>query len=152
MRKNIVPDSNVFSKLVCIEHDTPQAKEFFKRCLRENHRLIVPELFKYEIASVSQKKQTDLMKTLDMYEAQVDTIMTVASPSRNVWETAQKIIKTGHQKSGYPSIYDSVYHGLAIELDATYLTSDKKHFAKAKDFNHICLLENWEMIFDNNND
>lgn len=148
MRKNIIPDANVFSKLVCIEDDTPQAKEFFKYCLRKNHRLIVPELFKYEIASVSKKKQTDLMKTLDMYEAQVNTIMTVASPSRDVWEQAEIITKEGHPKSGYPSIYDSIYHALAIKLEATFLTSDKKHFAKTKQFKNICLLENWETIFD----
>ena len=52
-----------------------------------------------------------------------------------------------HEKSGFPTIYDSIYHALAIQLDAVFLTADKKHYAKAKEYGHIKLLSEWETIF-----
>lgn len=56
--------------------------------------------------------------------------------------------RTGHDKSGYPSIYDSIYQSLAMQVEGVFLTADKKHFAKTKQFKHICLLKDWETIFD----
>ena len=58
-----------------------------------------------------------------------------------------KIASTGHEKSGFPSIYDSIYHALAIHEKAVFLTADKRHYEKSKSFGHICLLKDWENLF-----
>ena len=64
-------------------------------------------------------------------------------PSRQVMTLAETIASTGHEKSGFPDVYDSIYHALALELSATFVTADRRHFAKAKQFGHMELLSEW---------
>jgi predicted nucleic acid-binding protein len=146
--KIIVPDANIFTKTIYNEKDSKTAQDFFVHCLKENHKLIVPELFKYEIAQVCFKNDGDLEKLLDRFQAHAHTILTVTAPDKDTWLQAKEIADTGHEKSGYPSIYDSIYQSLAMQVEGIFLTADKKHFAKTKQFGNICLLENWETIFD----
>lgn len=146
--KIIVPDANIFTKTIYNEKDSKTAQDFFVHCLKQKHLLIVPELFKYEIVQVCFKNDGDLKKLLDRFQAHTHTILTVTSPNTETWLQAKKIADTGHEKSGYPSIYDSIYQSVAIHAKGTFLTADKKHFAKSKQFGNICLLENWETIFD----
>jgi predicted nucleic acid-binding protein len=143
----VVPDACVFTKLLYPEHDSDEARIFFKTCARTNTRLVVPELFKYEIAEVTRYKGGQLAKTLNLFDAHAMAILTVASPDRATWLLAEEIHNQGHEQSGFPTIYDSIYHALAIQLDAIFLTADKKHYAKAKDYGHIKLLNEWETIF-----
>lgn len=144
---NIIPDANIFTKLFLQEKDSQEARIFIKTCVLTNARLIVPELFKYEIYAVTIKRNESLVKTIELFEAHVATILTVVSPSKEVWLKAEEITKLGHQNSGYPSLYDSIYHALAIESNGTFLTADKRHYEKVKNLGHIELLENWESIF-----
>ena len=46
----------------------------------------------------------------------------------------------GHGKSGYPEFTDCLYHSVALLNDAIFVTNDKKHVAKVKDFGSIVLL------------
>ncbi len=146
-RKIVVPDACVFAKLLHPEHDSEEAKIFFKTCARTNTKLVVPEIFKYEIAEVTRYKEEQLAKMLDLFDAHTKAILTVSSPDRETWLLAEEIVNQGHEKSGFPTIYDSIYHALAIQLNAVFLTADKKHYAKAKEYGHIKLLSEWETIF-----
>ena len=145
--KIIVPDANVFTKLFHPEKDSHQAKAFFETCATTNSKLVVPELFKYEIAETTRYANEDILKTIKLFDIFIRSILTVASPNEEAWLLAEKIAQTGHPKSGYPSMYDSIYHSLAIQLDGVFLTADKKHFEKAKNFEHIQLLKDWDKIF-----
>lgn len=145
--KLIVPDANIFAKLLHPEPDSLEAKVFFKTCVATGARLVVPELFKYEIAEVTRYHKGSLAKTLDLLDAHLNAIMTIASPDRDSWLLAEEITQNGHDKSGFPTIYDSIYHALAIRMDGTFLTADKRHYAKAKSFGHIKLLKDWESVF-----
>jgi len=136
---SIVPDSNVFMKLLYEEHDSNEAKVFFKTCAQTDTKLIVPELFKYEIAEVTRYYQGSLNKTLQLFKTMEKALLTVVSPTTDMWLLAEEITQKGHRQSGYPSIYDSIYHAIAIINKATFLTSDKKHYAKSKDFGNIQL-------------
>ena len=147
MTKLIIPDSNIFIKLLHPEHDSEEVKVFFKTCAELNTKLIVPELFKYEISAVACSFKCDLKKTLDLYYMHTRAIMTVSTPNEETWLLAEKITQAGSQQSGFPSLYDSIYHALAINLNGVFLTADKKHYDKAKEFGHIALLEVWESIF-----
>lgn len=144
--KIIVPDANVFAKLLHPESDSNEAKIFFKACAARKIRLVVPELFKYEIAEVTRTKNEQLLKTLALFDAHARSILTVASPNTEAWLLAEEISKSGHVKSGFPSIYDSIYQALAIQLDAIFLTADKRHYSKAQGYGHIALLEDWESV------
>ncbi len=52
----------------------------------------------------------------------LNAIMTLSSPDRDSWLLAEEITQKGHDKSGFPTIYDSIYHALAIRMDGTFLT------------------------------
>ena len=147
MSKIIVPDSNLFIKLFHPESDSEDAKVFFKTCAELNSNLIVPELFQYEISAVVCEKHCDLKPVLDLFLSFKHSILTVTVPDESTWLLAEKIVRNGHPKSGFPSIYDSIYHALAIQSGGVFLTADEKHFSKAKDFQHITLLKDWENIF-----
>ena len=54
------------------------------------------------------------------------------------------IVSDGQKNSGFPSLYDSVYHALAINNNCHFVTADKRHEAKTKQFGHIVLLDQWE--------
>ena len=147
MNKIIVPDACVFTKLFYDEPDSTEASIFFKTCAATGTKLVVPELFKYEIAEVTRYYKAPLAQTLDLFDAHINAIMTVSTPDRETWLLAESIAQKGHEKSGFPTIYDSIYHALAIRLDGIFLSADKKHYAKAKDYGHITLLKDWEGIF-----
>jgi hypothetical protein len=53
---------------------------------------------------------------------------------------AEKIDTTGHAKSGYPALNDSIYHAMAIERGGVFVTADRRHFAKSKQFGSVVLL------------
>ena len=55
-----------------------------------------------------------------------------------------EMVRSGHPKSGFPSLYNSCYHALAIERDMTFITADKRHKTKTKVFGHILLLNEWK--------
>ncbi|MBL4746211.1 MAG: type II toxin-antitoxin system VapC family toxin [Flavobacteriaceae bacterium] len=147
MDKIVVPDSNIFAKLLFQEGDSYVAKGFFEYCVINNITLVVPELFIYEIMSITQYYKGDMKKSISHIEAHKGVNLIISSPSLAMWQTAQKISNAGHSKSGYPSMYDSIYHALAIEGKGTFITADKRHFSKTENQGHICLLENWKSLF-----
>ena len=147
MSKSIVIDSNLFIKQFIEEEDSSDVRVFFKTSAETNTGLLVPELFKYEIVQITVKKNQSLDNTLHLLHLHTDLNLQIVAPSKAVWLQAEKIAKQGHKNSGYPSIYDSVYHALAIESDAIFLTADKRHYAKAKSFGNIKLFRDWESIF-----
>jgi predicted nucleic acid-binding protein len=150
MASIIVWDSNIFAKLLFEEPDSATARDFISACMeREDITVIVPELFTYELANITQYYDGDVTQTIAAIEAPLSSNMISVSPNQQAWVLAEKIVRSGHKKSGYPSMYDSIYHALAIQSDGVFVTADKKHFAKSKDFQHICLLQNWQSLFDN---
>jgi len=143
----LVPDSNVFMKLLFDEVDSDEARVLFKTCALSQTHLLVPELFKYEIAEVTRYFKASLAKSLTLFDAHEQTIMRVIPPTKDMWLLAEEISLLGHQQSGYPSIYDSIYHAIAIKEKAIFITADKRHYHKSKSFGNIQLLENWEKVF-----
>jgi len=61
-------------------------------------------------------------------------------PTAKVRIHAIKMAGHGHKKSGYPEFTDCLYHSLALLNDAIFITNDKKHLAKVKNFGNIRLL------------
>ena len=147
MQKTFIIDSNLFAKILHPEHDSGEAKIFFKTCVKFNIKLFAPDLFKYEIAEVTRYHKGSLQKTRDLLHSFENSILSINDPNDDMWLLAEKIVDTGNPKSGFPSMYDSIYHAMAICMDSVFITADKKHFEKAKSFNHICLLDEWETMF-----
>lgn len=141
MTKNIiVVDANVAVKMLHHESDSEQARAFFKFCTVEGTRLLVPEHFLYELVSVCQRVGVSVESVLDFFHALKGSILTVVTSQKETWLQAENIAQDGNKNSGFPSIYDSIYHALAIEAGGIFITADKRHFAKASQHEHITML------------
>ena len=145
--KNIILDANIGIKILHSESDSEVAQKFLQACITENRKFFVPEHFLYELVNVCQRLGVQITNALKLFEAMKGSLLTIMTPEYSTWLLAEKIAKEGHQKSGFPTMYDSIYHALAIETNGVFVTADKRHFAKAERFFHICLLENWYSLF-----
>lgn len=144
--KTLIVDANVIAKMFVEEDDSQQAIDFLRGCVAKNIQVQAPELVKYEIAQIALKKKYNIDDVMGLFEDNIETLVEICAPDRQVWKEAEKICQHGHVKSGYPSMYDSVYHAMAIIKDGTFITADKRHYEKAKSFGHISLLKDWESI------
>ncbi|MGU9961846.1 MAG: type II toxin-antitoxin system VapC family toxin [Candidatus Puniceispirillales bacterium WSBS_2018_MAG_OTU23] len=143
----IILDANIVVKILHEEGDSKAAKDFLSACTQNNTQVLVPEHFLYELISVCQKLDIEVFDVLKFFRAMKDSIVTVVMPDDRTWLLAEKISKEGHEKSGFPSMYDSIYHALAIVHKGVFVTADQTHFAKTKTISHISLLRDWVDIF-----
>lgn len=143
----IVIDANIVVKVLHDETDSAIAQDFLKACVKRNARLIVPEHFTYELMNVALRLGVDIAQAFDLQTSLKDTLLTFVTPQKPTWLLAAKISKHGHSKSGFPSLYDSIYHALAIEAQGIFITADKRHVAKAESFESVMLLKDWETLW-----
>jgi len=145
--KTIILDASIAVKILHEEPDTKIAQGFLEACTTNNAPVVVPEHFLYELVNVCQKLGVEVSNALKFFDVMKGSILTVVTPDRSSWLLAEKIAREGHQKSGFPSMYDSIYHALAIESKGVFVTADKRYFVKTGKFAHISLLSGWESIF-----
>ncbi len=148
MNLKIILDSSVFIKTFLDEDESDNAISFFAHIKSYDAKFLVPSIFSYEVMAVALGRKADIKEVRERYDLLGEGGLAIYSLNENLLEVALYIASTGHSKSGFPSFYDAAYHALAIETKGTFLTSDRRHFTKTKDFGHICLLENWRSIFD----
>lgn len=141
--KILVPDANIAVKMLHAEADTEQARDLFRYCVENEVKLLVPEHFIYEVVNVCQRVKVSVDEALDFYDALKSSILTTVSPSRETWQRAERIAQDGHPSSGFPSIYDSIYHAIALDADGLFVTADKRHVAKTQKHGGVALLSEW---------
>lgn len=142
--KIIVLDANIAVKMLHAEPDTEQARALFRFCAKQGIKILVPEHFLYEVVNVCERVNVTVDEVLVFYEALKASILTVVSPNRSTWLRAERIAKDGHPSSGFPSIYDSIYHALALDVGGVFVTADKRHVAKTHQHGGVTLLSKWE--------
>ncbi len=145
--QTIIVDANVIIKTFIDEPDSQIALDFLEACVTNYASLKAPHLLQYEIAQIVSRKGIDIGVCRDFLEDTVEKVVEQSTPRREAWQVAEKIVKTGHQKSGYPSMYDSIYHAMAIVADGTFVTADHHRYEKAENYGHIVLLKNWDAVF-----
>ena len=143
----VVVDANVVAKTFLSKPDTQAALDLFGVCLENEVPIIAPDLLKYEVAQTALRYKVPVEKIFHIFENHISTLVEERAPNLEVWQKAEEIFSHGHVKSGYPSMYDSICHALAIVEDGVFITADKRHFEKVKNFGHIALLEDWETVF-----
>lgn len=133
-------DSSVFNKLYLKEEGREEALYFFERSAKREATLLAPTLLYYEVISTAQFYRLPLETIKDLLEEQITSTLILVEPQVEHRSKALQIIQQGHSKSGFPSIYDAIFHALAIVENGTLITADKKYYAKTKTLGHIKLL------------
>ena len=144
----VVLDACVAAKTFINESDSPEAVKLISACVKSKIQISAPDIFKYEISQIAVKKDCVLDDILHLFEDAIFKLIDMQDPNRFVWLQAEKICQHGHEKSGFPTMYDSVYHAMAIINDGVFITADKRHYEKAKSFGHIAMLDDWENVLD----
>ena len=148
--RELVIDANLMIKLLNEEPDSEMAFEFFEYCHQNRVLFIAPELFEYEVIAVLTKAKVPLFEILSLLKVYENDCLLLQKPTLDDWQFASKICQDGNEKSGYPSMYDSIYQAMAINRNIQFITADSRHFAKASKHGNIALLENWQSLFDEN--
>jgi len=137
--QHYIIDSSVFNKLFLDEPDRNKAQQLFIQSAQNKIKLTAPDLLFLEVINTAQRCSIPIERVTELLEAQ-KYLMEIRPATDNERQRALKIITEGHPNSGYPSIYDALFHALAICNDALFITADKRHYAKTKQLGHICLL------------
>ena len=140
----IVVDASVFNKLFLDEPDRPQAQALFRHAIENDISLIAPQLLLYEVLSTALHYEVPFGEVYELLAAQRAASMHLVEPSLAVMDRAQDIATSGSAKAGYPALEDSLYHALALEMGGLFVTADRKHVAKTKEFGGIQLLSDWQ--------
>ncbi len=139
-----VLDSSVYNKIFLDEKDRSQAIRFIETSVIEHWQLIAPNVFLHEVMGTAQRYGVSLVTVSQLIQRQRSINLQLINRIEPYLETAMSIAGAGHTKSGYPSWFDSFYHAIAIVEGATFVTADKRHMAKTKQFDHVCLLKDFD--------
>jgi len=142
-----VLDSCVFSKLFLQEPDRQEAIELITELSKRNTQVLVPSLFLYEVLSIAATSSFSIQSTYALIKQYQSANLSIIELDQLAILKAIEIYEQGHEKSGFPSFYDASYHALAITHECQFITADKRHIAKTKEFGHVTLLSEWESIF-----
>jgi len=143
----LVIDASVFNKLFLKEDDTPDAQAFLTAAITARAPLIAPTLLRLEMCKVALHYGVAFSVPLGILNVHIAAGLELIDPSDVIWEQAETLSHHGHDKSGYPSLEDSLYHALAIRAGGTFVTADTRHLAKTvADFGHAVALRDWETL------
>jgi predicted nucleic acid-binding protein len=136
----IVVDASVFNKLFLDEIDKEDALALFRYSLENDVQLVAPNLLFYESLSAALHYEIPFEIVYQTLTVQRAAGMRLIEPSFATLRLAQKMASEGNKKIGYPSLQDSIYHAMAIELEGVFVTADQRHVAKCGHFGHVALL------------
>lgn len=134
-----VIDSSVFNKLYLDEADRDKAQQLFIKAAEGEAMLFAPDLLFLEVVNTAQRCGVPIDAVVELLEAQ-RYLMQMRAVTSDERKKALQIIAGGHDKSGYPSIYDAIFHAMALCNQAVLVTADKRHYAKTQSLGSICLL------------
>ncbi|MCF6186413.1 MAG: type II toxin-antitoxin system VapC family toxin [Desulfobulbaceae bacterium] len=136
-----VLDANVFLEYMYCRSLQDNSKQIFKDAILERIQILVPSLVLDEITEVLCGNMDDIgdvelhLKYIEKLAKQ--EILQIVVPNIEVRIKAIEMARKGNGKSGYPELTDCLYHALAISNSAVFITNDKKHISKVKEFGHI---------------
>ena len=142
--KNIILDSCVAVKFFIEEKDSADAVGLLEYCVKANISIIAPGIVEYELLQIAIRYGENMGDAIAYIENHIFNMIDIHPMNYKTWLKAGEIAGTGHTKSGYPSLYGSAYHAMAIESNGLFITADKKHYEKSRNFGHIALLSDWE--------
>lgn len=142
--KQYVLDANIFLEYIFGRPLSTHSKQLIKDAILNKIKIIVPSIVLDEITEVlcgNLDNIEDVEKHLKYIEHLAkEGSINIVVPNTKVRMKAIEIARTENSKSGFPELTDSLYHALAILNGAVFITNDKKHISKVKQFGHILSL------------
>ncbi|MBS3098725.1 type II toxin-antitoxin system VapC family toxin [Candidatus Pacearchaeota archaeon] len=138
--KEIILDASVVIKWFTEEVDHEKAKQIRDDFINQKLSIILPDLALYEIANALRYNPKFTKEDVDnAINSILDMDLTITVPTTNVLFRASEIaFKTNS------TFYDSFYAALASELNAEFITADKKlHMRIKKSVTAASLLEEY---------
>jgi len=147
-----VVDSSVVARYFYIGNEREsgeieKARLLLKKSYESKLELFAPSLLLFETNNcfVKYAPRKIIDRNIDFLKGLIDrNIIQIIPTSAQLLKDAARIAATDTKGKGHISSYDSIFHALAIETKATYITTDKKHYRKTKEMGSIILLEDWE--------
>ena len=141
--RTVVLDASVLLKFILDEREDAEQIVLLKRQIdNEELDVHVPSICFLEVANTIAR----LFDASLSSDAIFDLYMNLRSyfPEEHILADSSAY-QTLHLLKGTSKIsfYDAVYHALALQLDATYITADKKYYDLMRRKGHIRLLKNW---------
>lgn len=140
----IVFDASVLVKLFKGEPESDIARQMVDSLVGGDETFLAPSVILYEALSAALHVDLDLA-TVHGLLAQLRRFgLKIIDPGESDIVLAEKIAKQEAPGGGYPTLFDSIYHAIAIERGGTFVTADSRHVAKTSHLNHVMLLSDWQ--------
>ena len=139
----LVIDASVFIKLFKVEDDSPQARALVDVLVRRRAPFLAPSIALYEVLAGAMHVQRPFSDVIHIFELLQSLGLSLEDPSKAELTRAETIATTKSAIGGYPTLFDSIYHAMAIERGGTFVTADRKHVEKTRKFGNVILLEDW---------
>lgn len=136
MTKYVVDASVIITALSQKNHTaTKLLSKLLRLSKKDQASLHAPSFLDLEVANGIRFSNTDTKLAQEQLTRYFDLPITHPKLSEDVTR-----LSLHHSYQNQTTIYDTAYHILAISLDATFITCDRKYFQKAKHLKHIKLL------------
>jgi predicted nucleic acid-binding protein len=139
----LVLDASVLVKLFRDESDSAVAYSLVKHCADKQVAFLSPGLALYELLSVALHYEVSFTVPIELVKRLRQTGFRLVEPSAREILKAEQIARANSPSHGFPQLKDSIYHAMAVERGATFVTADAKHLARTRSFGHITLLADW---------
>ncbi len=133
--RRIVVDSSVLSKIFLEESGKEEVYFLMKMRMMGEVTVLAPPLIVYEFLNVLSKTFKDSERVRKAYEKFKEFQIGLIDPGDSFVREATK--DSCENKS--ISYYDASYHALACDMDAVFLTADKKYYDAMKKKGRIVL-------------
>jgi predicted nucleic acid-binding protein len=140
----IVVDASVFVKLFEQEEDSEAARNLVDRMLEQGQGFLAPSVVLYEALSAALHVELPLTVVGQLFAQFRELGLAIEEPTAQDLATAEKIATSAAPGNGYPTLFDGIYHAMALERGGTFVTADQRHVAKAAQFGSVVLLADWQ--------
>lgn len=138
-----VIDASVLIKLFKIEDHSDTAAELIDWLVKHDRPALAPSIALYETLAAGLHVNYPFALISELLARLRRFGFALEEPTQAELGLSEKIAGTPAQGGGYPTLFDSIYHAMAIERGGTFLTADRRHVEKTAHLGHVTLLSDW---------
>jgi predicted nucleic acid-binding protein len=133
----IVLDASILIKLFKTEDDSELARRLVRKLMTDQVAAGTPTLARYETLGAALHIGYGFHHVTGMFEQLQSAGFSLIEPESADLLRAETISTTPAPPGGYPGLFDSIYHAIALERGGVFVTADRRHIAKAGHFGSI---------------